>query len=230
MSEVIYSGKTKDIYQGAEENQLVLKFKDDVTGVDGVFDPGANQVGLSIEGVGQVGLRLTKYFYSKLNEAGYPTHFVDADIENNTMTVRKAQVFGKGLEVITRFKATGSFVRRYGDYVTEGTPLNAYVEVTLKDDDREDPYITKDALALLDIMNGDQYEELVATTKEIASFVRDDIAAHGLEVFDIKLEFGFDAVTGKVILIDEISGGNMRVFDNGEYVLPLNLINYFPEA
>ncbi len=227
----IYSGKTKDIYQGQAENQLLLKFKDDVTGVDGVFDPGANQVGLSIEGVGQIGLRLTQYFYSQLNKANFPTHFVAADIAENTMTVRKAQVFGKGLEVITRFKATGSFIRRYGDYITDGTALHsAYVEVTLKDDDREDPYITKEGLIALGIMTGDQYDQLVDLTKDIAHFIQADLAAHSLEVYDIKLEFGFDQETGEVMLIDEISGGNMRVFHDGQYVEPLQLIDYYPEV
>ncbi|MBF1045248.1 MAG: phosphoribosylaminoimidazolesuccinocarboxamide synthase, partial [Peptostreptococcus sp.] len=41
----IYTGKTKDVFEIDDKNVL-LKFKDDVTGKDGVFDPGENQVGL----------------------------------------------------------------------------------------------------------------------------------------------------------------------------------------
>lgn len=59
--ELLYKGKTKDIYKG-EDGNLVLQFKDDVTGVDGHFDPGANQVGLSIEGVGKENLKMSKFF------------------------------------------------------------------------------------------------------------------------------------------------------------------------
>ena len=53
--ELVYKGKTKDVYK-LEDGNVLLKFKDDVTGEDGVFDPGANTVGLTIEGAGQSGL------------------------------------------------------------------------------------------------------------------------------------------------------------------------------
>ena len=151
--ERIYTGKTKDVYALADGNYL-LKFKDDVTGENGVFDPGANTVGLSIEGAGKAGLRLTKYFYEKLNALGIPTHYLDADVEASTMTVKKAAVFGEGLEVICRYRAVGSFLKRYGKYAEDGQPLDAFVEVTLKDDDRNDPPITADALEMLDRSEG----------------------------------------------------------------------------
>ncbi len=79
--ELIYKGKTKDVYK-LDGGNVLLKFKDDVTGANGVFDPGANQVGLTIEGVGKSGLRMTKYFFEKLIEKGVPTHYVDADLDD----------------------------------------------------------------------------------------------------------------------------------------------------
>lgn len=63
--ELKYHGKTKDVYELKDGNYL-LKFKDDVTGADGVFDPGANTVGLTIEGVGKAGLKLTEFFFQNL--------------------------------------------------------------------------------------------------------------------------------------------------------------------
>ena len=110
---LVNHGKTKDVYV-LENGNYLLKFKDDVTGRDGVFDPGANQVGLSIEGMGNAGLRLTVYFFEILKKLGVSTHYVSSDIDNNIMTVKPATVFGKGLEVICRYKAVGSFIRRYG--------------------------------------------------------------------------------------------------------------------
>src|SRR5690554_1972120 len=103
---LLYTGKTKDVYALEEGNNL-LKFKDDVTGEDGVFDPGANTVGLNIEGMGKSGLKLTKYFFERLNDLGIPTHYVSSDIENATMTVLPAKMFGKGVEVICRYRAVG---------------------------------------------------------------------------------------------------------------------------
>lgn len=219
---LVYKGKTKDVYE-LENGNFLLKFKDDVTGEDGKFDPGANTVGLTIEGIGKSGLRLTKFFYEKLNSLGIPTHYIESDIENATMTVLPADMFGKGVEVICRYRAVGSFLRRYGLYAEEGQALDAYVEVTLKDDLRNDPLITEDALEMLNIMSKDEYKILTKLTKEISGIVKEELWKKGLELYDIKLEFGRVGEDKHIALIDEISGGNMRAYKDGIYVQPLKL-------
>ncbi|WP_153733115.1 phosphoribosylaminoimidazolesuccinocarboxamide synthase [Sporosarcina obsidiansis] len=216
-----YSGKTKDVYQ-LEDGHVLLKFKDDVTGEDGVFDPGANTVGLTIEGAGKSGLRMTQYFFEKLAEQNVPTHYINADLDEVTMTVKPATVFGKGLEVICRFRAVGSFLRRYGAYCSEGQALDAFVEVTLKDDDRQDPPISKDGLAQLGILSHEEYDVLKQLTKQISEIVKAEMADNGLDLYDIKLEFGRDP-EGSIMLIDEISGGNMRVYQDETYIAPMDL-------
>ncbi|MCL2392592.1 MAG: phosphoribosylaminoimidazolesuccinocarboxamide synthase [Oscillospiraceae bacterium] len=218
---LIYTGKTKDVYALDNQNCL-LKFKDDVTGTDGVFDPGANTVGLSIAGMGLGGLRLTEFFFNKINRAGFLTHFISANVNNAEMTVRKAKIFGKGVEVICRYRAVGSFIRRYGAYAAEGQKLDGLVEVTLKDDDREDPLITKDALDMLGIISVDEYEKLKTLTKQISGIIKDALFEKGLELYDIKLEFG--RVGDDIALIDEVSGGNMRVYKDSKIVDPLELV------
>src|SRR5699024_4664627 len=227
--ELIYKGKTKDVYQD-DNGQIVLYFKDDMTGKDGVFDPGENQVGLQVEGSGKAGLQMTSFFFEKLNAAGIPTHYVDADIEAREMRVRKVSVFGEGLEVICRFKAVGSFIRRYGDYIEEGAELPAYVEMTLKDDERQDPLINEAALEALDILKTGEYGEIAELTVKISELVKDELAQRGLDLYDIKLEFGRDEETGEVLLIDEVSGGNMRVFRDGEYMARLKLNAFLFDA
>lgn len=216
----VYTGKTKDVYE-VDEKTVLLKFKDDVTGKDGVFDPGENQVGLKIEGAGRAALAMTKFFYDKLNALGLNTHFVSADLDKNEAIVKKATVFGKGVEVIVRYRAVGSFIRRYGDYIATGTEIPTYIEVTLKDDVKGDPLITKDALDLLGIMSAESYEELADLAKRIGDVVKAELAEKGLELYDIKFEFGL--IDGKVALIDEISGGNMRAYKGDDYILPLEL-------
>ena len=219
---LIYTGKTKDVYD-LENGNVLLKFKDDATGENGVFDPGSNTIGLTIEGAGRAGLRLTKFFFEKINAMGIPTHFVDADIDNVTMTVKRAALFGKGLEVICRYRAVGSFMRRYGAYATDGQKLDAFVEVTLKDDPREDPPITEDALDMLGILTKDEYKTLKALTQKIGGIVKDELAKKNLELYDIKFEFGRIGADGRIALIDEISGGNMRAYRDGVRVEPLEL-------
>ncbi|HBE05196.1 MAG TPA: phosphoribosylaminoimidazolesuccinocarboxamide synthase [Firmicutes bacterium] len=220
---LVYKGKTKDVY-ALEDGNYLLKFKDDVTGVDGKFDPGANTVGLTIEGIGRSGLRLTQMFFEKLREQEIPSHYISADINQASMTVKPATIFGKGgLEVICRYRAVGSFYRRYGMYATEGQPLDAFVEVTLKDDAREDPPISEDALAMLGILTKDEYAVLKALTIKIAGLVKDELTKKGIELYDIKLEFGRVGQERQIVLIDEISGGNMRAYKDGTYIEPLKL-------
>lgn len=225
--EKIYSGKTKDVF-ALDNGNYLLKFKDDCTGKDGVFDPGENSVGLTIEGVGDVNLRMSVYFFEKINAAGIRTHYVSANLGDTTMEVLPAKVFGKGLEVICRLKAVGSFIRRYGEYIEPGADLPEYVEMTFKNDAKGDPLVTKDGLVVLGVMTPKQYDDIKAETQRITRIVADEMKARGMELYDIKFEFGYDAA-GEVMLIDEIASGNMRVYKDGKYVEPMTLSKLFFE-
>ena len=222
---LVYTGKTKNVYALDNGNCLLL-FKDDCTGKDGVFDPGENAVGLTIDGVGDVNLRMSIYFFEKINAAGILTHYVSADLANTTMEVKAAKCFGHGLEVICRYKAVGSFLRRYGEYCEEGMDLPAYVETTFKNDEKGDPLVTKDALVALGVMTDAQYDSLKDMTQKITKIVADDLKEKGLDLYDIKFEFGYDT-DGSVMLIDEVASGNMRVYKNGEYIDPMTLSELF---
>ncbi len=222
---LVYTGKTKNVY-ALENGNCLLKFKDDCTGKDGVFDPGENAVGLTIDGVGDVNLRMSVYFFEKINAAGIKTHYIRADLNDTTMEVLPAKVFGKGLEVICRYRAVGSFFRRYSDYVEEGAPLPAYVEMTFKNDEKGDPLVLKDGLVALGVMTEQQYDDIKSMTQKITKIVADDLLEKGLELYDIKFEFGYDA-NGDVMLIDEIASGNMRVYKDGKYVDPMTLSKLF---
>ena len=221
---LVYTGKTKNVY-ALENGNYLLKFKDDCTGKDGVFDPGMNEVGLTIEGVGRVNLRMSVYFFEKLRAAGIKTHYVSADLDAVTMEVLPAKVFGHGLEVICRRRAVGSFFRRSGEYIAEGAELPYYVETTFKNDALGDPLVTKDGLIALGLMNGAQYDSLKEQTQKITSIVAGEMAARGMELYDIKFEFGY--VGDEVILIDEIASGNMRVYKDGKYIQPMTLSELF---
>lgn len=217
----VYQGKTKDVYK-LDNGNYMLKFKDDCTGEDGVFDPGSNLVGLTIDGIGRANLEVSIRYFELLKNAGIKTHYVSANLDNSEMEVLPATVFGKGLEVICRLVATGSFIRRYGDYIKDGTPLEGgYVETTLKDDDRGDPLITSEALAALGIMNPELFDSMKKQTLYITNLVAQDLKKKGLDLWDIKFEFGYN--NGEVILIDEIASGNMRVYKDGVIVPPVEL-------
>ena len=222
---LVYTGKTKDVF-ALDNGNYLLRFKDDCTGKNGVFDPGENSVGLSIEGVGDVNLRMSMYFFEKINAAGIRTHYVSANLEDTTMEVLPAKVFGHGLEVICRHRAVGSFFRRYGEYIQEGAELPAYVETTFKNDALGDPLVTQDGLVALGIMTEKQYDDIKSMTQQITQIVADDLKEKGLVLYDIKFEYGY-APDGSVMLIDEIASGNMRVYKDGKYIDPMTLSKLF---
>ena len=217
---LIVKGKTKDLYDNSD-GSYTLKFKDDATGKDGVFDPGENAVGLSIAGLGRESLKITQHFFERLAAQGIPMHYLGCDLNEVTMRVRPVQHFGRGLEFVCRRTAGGSFVRRYGAYAKPGQDLDYLVEVTLKDDERKDPPITKDALVTLGILTEDEFETCKALTKQIARSIQADLSQKGLELADMKVEFG--RAGDEILLIDEISAGCMRVFRDGELIAPMEL-------
>ena len=217
----IYEGKTKNVY-GLENGNVLLKFKDDCTGKDGVFDPGENTVGLTIEGIGKANLITSIHYFELLKKAGIKTHYISANIDDATMEVLPATVFGHGLEVICRLVATGSFIRRYGEYIEDGTPLEGgYVECTFKNDAKGDPLVTSEGLAALGVMSTEMFNSMKEQTLKITKIVADDLKSIGLDLWDIKFEFGYN--NGEVILIDEIASGNMRVYKDGKIVDPVEL-------
>ena len=217
----MYEGKTKDVYS-LENGNVLLKFKDDCTGKDGVFDPGENAVGLTIDGIGKANLETSVYYFDLLKKAGIKTHYVGANVEAAEMEVLPAKVFGQGLEIICRLVATGSFIRRYGEYIADGTPLEGgYVECTFKNDAKGDPLVTSEGLAALGVMTQEMFNSMKAQTLKITKVVADDLKSIGLDLWDIKFEFGYN--NGEVILIDEIASGNMRVFRGNEKIDPVEL-------
>ena len=217
----LYQGKTKDVYE-LENGNVLLKFKDDCTGKDGKFDPGENAVGLTIDGIGKANLEVSVMFFELLKKAGIKTHYISANIEDATMEVLPAKVFGHGLEIICRLVATGSFIRRYGDLIKDGTRIpNGYVEATLKDDLRCDPLVTSEGIEVLGVMDQKMFNDMKAQTLAITKIVADKLKEYGLDLWDIKYEFGYN--NGEVILIDEIASGNMRVYKDGKIVDPVEL-------
>ena len=224
--EIVKTGKTKDVYKLPDGN-FVFKFKDTVTGqLSGESDPGGNIVIGSVAGVGSGALKMSVYYFELLKKYSVFTHYLSADLSRNEMIIRPATGFGKGLEFVVRYKAAGSFIRRFGLYCKEGEELPKVFEVTLKDDEHDDPPATREILAALRLLTPAQYDGIHSDTIKICDIIKDDLAARGLELIDIKLEFG--TVDGKIALIDEISPGNMRVYKDGkklDYLTLSSLVN-----
>ena len=222
-SEKIYSGKTKDLYALPNDNVLLV-FKDDVTGENGVIDPGANTVIGQVEGKGRRSLAMTDHFFKCLHAADIPTHLVSLDLEQGTMEVRRAEPLGRdvsgkgGFEFICRTRPWGSFKRRYQNYIGENvSTLNYLVEITIKDDERGDPLMNDDTILALGLLSQQHLDEAKDLTRRVCRIVESHLAEKNLTLIDMKIEIGF--VDGKVVVIDEVSADAMRVMDADGSVL-----------
>ena len=219
----LYRGKTKDIYAHGQ-NTYEIRFTDRVTVNDaGEIDPGGNNTSdLLLEGQGYACLSMTASIFDHLARNGIPTHMVSYNLDNLSMIVRKASTFTPGLEWVCRWKATGSYVRRYHSVpgVQDGMPLPFPVhEITLKDDAGGDPMIVPDSIVALNMISRNQLDELVALNAKTMSLLHDFFREKGLDLWDIKIEWGQDAETGSLLLIDEVSANGCRAFDkNGERI------------
>ncbi len=226
-AELIRKGKTKDVYR-LSDGTYRLHFKDDVTGhADGTVDPGANSVIGQVKGIGDACLRMTTYFFNLFNKEGLATHFLSSDLDAGTMTVRPAKMFGKGVEVIVRQIATGSFIRRYGDYIGEGAALDRLVEFTIKDDGRGDPLATSETLAAIGVMTEEEYRIQRDMARRICAVIDAEMKKRGLTLYDMKMEFGRCGEGNVISLVDEISPGCMRVYRGEKSLSGMELAKEF---
>jgi len=209
---LIKQGKTKNVYQGPGGN-IVLEFTDRVTGnaASGELDPGGNDRLGELQGKSELAYKMAAHYFRLLQQRSLPTHFIDACDERRLFLVRPSRMFGNGLEWIYRGVASGSFVRRYGMYITEGAPILPYVETSFKDDERGDPFVTPQALQALGIMPQQAYDACVQLCSNVFALVSSDMLSRGLALWDMKIELGLDA-EGRIMVIDEISPDCMRVY------------------
>ena len=205
----LYEGKTKNVMLDEETGIVHLFFKDSATGENGVFDPGSNTVGGSVEGKGKVGLEVSKYFFELMEKNGIPTQYLGADIEQGLMKVRNLTV--PRLEFIVRYFTAGSMCRRFT--LEEGIPFNPpYAEVTLKDDEQGDPLISERICLMKGILKEGQYEEAQKVVLSVGEVLKKELASMNLTLIDFKIEVGYDE-TGKIYLADEITPDIWRVKD-----------------
>lgn len=206
---ILYNGKTKDVLVDEKTGEVHLLFKDDATGENGVFDPGSNTVGGSVDGKGKIGLKISQYFFELMEKNGIPTHYLDADIDAGLMKVRNLTV--PKLEFVLRYFTAGSMCRRFT--LEEGIPFEPpYLEVTLKDDDQGDPLITERLCIMKGLLMENQFEEGLDILTRVGAVLRKELGLMGLSLIDLKIEIGYDE-NGKMYVVDEITPDIWRVKD-----------------
>ncbi len=205
----LYEGKTKNVLLDEETGIVHLFFKDSATGENGVFDPGSNTVGGSVEGKGKIGLKVSNYFFELMEKNGIPTHYLGGDVEQGLMKVRNLTV--PRLEFVCRYFTAGSMCRRFD--LEEGIVFDPpYCEVTVKSDEQGDPLISERICLMKGILSPGQYDEALDVTVRVGEVLKKELASLGLTLIDFKIEVGYDE-SGKIYVADEITPDIWRVKD-----------------
>ncbi|MHC1601082.1 MAG: phosphoribosylaminoimidazolesuccinocarboxamide synthase [Candidatus Nezhaarchaeales archaeon] len=200
VGELIASGKTKLVYSLDNPSLVLLKFKDDVTALDGkrrdvIVGKGALNAGISAK------------LFRLLKENNIDNHYVEM-YDPTSLIVEKLEMIP--VEVVCRNIATGSIVKRLP--ISEGTVFDPpIVEFFLKDDARGDPMITESHMTALKLASKSEVEKIVEMTLKTNEVLKSFLTSRGLTLIDFKLEFG--RREGKIIIGDELDPDCMRIKD-----------------
>lgn len=198
---LIASGKTKLVYALDTPSLVLLRFKDDVTALDGRRRD-------TIAGKGALNAAISAKLFQVLREGGVENHFVEM-LDESSMVVERLSMLP--LEVVCRNVATGSIVKRLP--IQEGAVFDPpIVEFFLKDDARGDPMLSEAHIVALKLASRGEVDEIITATLKANEVLKDFLSKRGLTLIDFKLEFG--RKEGKLMVGDELDPDCMRIRDS----------------
>ena len=199
--ELIYEGKAKKVFSHEDVDKVIIEFKDDATAFNSLKKA-------RFEGKGKLNCQISAKIFELLINRNIPTHFLELKNEN-TMIAKKIRVIP--LEIVLRNIAYGSLCKQTN--IKLGTTLvKPLIDIYLKNDELNDPLITKDRIELLNIVSAKDLDSIIGLTLEINRILQKFFKNIKLQLVDFKLEFGYD-LKNNILLGDEISPDNCRLWD-----------------
>ncbi len=200
-NELIYEGKAKKIFTHDDVDKVRIEFKDDATAFNALKKE-------KFEGKGKLNCLISARIFEILIKNNIPTHFIQLENEN-TMIAKKIKVIP--LEIVLRNTAYGSLCKQ--TTIKPGTLLSKpLIDIYLKNDELNDPLITKDRIKLMNITNSDDLELIINLTLKVNEILKSFFKNIQLQLVDFKLEYGYD-LKNNILLGDEISPDNCRLWD-----------------
>ena len=199
--ELIYEGKAKKVLTHDDENKVKIEFKDEATAFNALKKE-------KFEGKGKLNCLISARIFEILSQKNIQTHFIELENEN-TMIAKKIKVIP--VEIVLRNTAYGSLCKQ--TTIKPGTLLSKpLIDIYLKNDELNDPLITKDRIELMNILSSHDLELIINLTLKINVILKSFFENIKLQLVDFKLEFGYD-IRNNIILGDEISPDNCRLWD-----------------
>ena len=199
--ELIYEGKAKKVFSHDDEDKVIIEFKDDATAFNALKKA-------TFEGKGKLNCLISARIFELLIKKNIPTHFIELKNEN-TMIAQKIKIIT--LEIVLRNIAYGSLCKQ--TTIESGTVLaKPLIDIYLKNDELNDPLITKDRIELMNILSAKDLDSIIDLTLRINGILKSFFKNIQLQLVDFKLEFGYD-FKNNILLVDEISPDNCRLWD-----------------
>ena len=199
--ELIYEGKAKKVFSHHDIDKVFIEFKDDATAFNALKKA-------KFKGKGKLNCLISARIFELLKNSNIPTHFLELKNEY-TMIAQKIKVIP--LEIVLRNTAYGSLCKQ--TTIKSGTSLaKPLIDIYLKNDELNDPLITKDRIELMNIISSKDLDLIINLTLKINTILKSFFKKIQLQLVDFKLEFGYDS-KNKILLADEISPDNCRLWD-----------------
>jgi phosphoribosylaminoimidazole-succinocarboxamide synthase len=205
-SRKLSEGKTKIIEPAEDPDQVILYFKDDVTGGDGAKHD-------VLVGKGRVNTAISVRLLKLLEENGIRTHLIKQTGPNQLIAKKLKMI---PIEVVCRILAAGHLVG-LGKYFQYRQKLNPpVVEFYLKDDALHDPMLNRYHIRALGLATDQEISEMEDAALRTASLLERFLSERAMLLADFKLEFGRDS-EGKLVVGDELSTDSMRLWDKNSF-------------
>ena len=199
--ELLYEGKAKKVFSHDDKDKVIIEFKDDATAFNSLKKA-------KFEGKGKLNCLISSRIFELLIKNNIPTHFLELKNEN-TMIAKRIKVIP--LEIVLRNTAYGSLCKQ--TTIKPGTVLaKPLIDIYLKNDELNDPIITKDRIELMNILSSNDLDLIIDMTLKINLILKNFFKNIQLQLVDFKLEFGYD-FKNNILLADEISPDNCRLWD-----------------
>ncbi len=199
--ELLYTGKAKDVYKTDNEDEVIIKFRDDITALDG-----GRKDTLSMKGA--YNALISAKLFEILEEHGIKTQYIEL-VEHDEMLTRSLNMIP--LEVICRNIATGSLLRKYPFHKNQKLDPPV-IQFDYKNDVFHDPMLNDSIITALEITTQEELDQIREITRVINKVLSRFLLDKGLILVDFKIEFGFDD-DGKLVVGDEISPDTTRLWD-----------------
>ena len=200
--ELKYEGKAKRVWATSDPELNLIEFKDDATAFN------AQKRG-TVRDKGALNNAISAKLYPLLAAVGVRNHFVELASETEQL-VRDVEIIP--VEVIVRNRVAGGLAERLG--LQEGASLNSpIIEYCYKSDELGDPLVSDSTPAALGWATNAELTEINTLTTSANTFLIGFFAERGIELVDIKFEFG-RLPDGEVVLADEISPDTCRLWDS----------------